>query len=88
MNGIRATKEISTVGKAIIQARVAPGQEIDHDIPSTQSLEFMHVQTIDIATTEQHRINKIFPVKASLVWFLLQKQTVQITDIPPHSKKM
>ena len=60
MNGIRATKEIGTVGKAIVQARVAPVREIDHDIPPTQSLEFVHVQTIDIATTKQHRIRVFF----------------------------
>ena len=30
----------------------------------------------------------MFPVKASLVWLLFQKHTVQITDIPPHSKKL
>jgi len=60
MNGIRATKEIGVVAKAIVQARVAPGREIDHDIPPTQILELMHVKTIKITTTKQHRIRVFF----------------------------
>ena len=55
MYGICLTEQIRAVGQTVIHARVTPLGEINHEIPARQSLEFLHVQTIYITTTNNSR---------------------------------
>ena len=58
--GICLTEQIHSVGQTVIQARVTPLGEINHEIPARQSLKFLHVQTIYIATAASDQVSILF----------------------------